>query len=676
MRHFNYILYLIGLTFLVVDCSDKDLDASSCVDCGNAIKVNSNEQYYALGVDFSKIQKYDGLSEFNNIVRNQDGTTSVYFEQNADNTPRQSEVCLYMSDGSTKKLYFSQEAYTRSSNDKDILVRSHGVGFGFLGLVGKNCDLNYLTCQIVNLNKIKNKYNEALAGEQLYAEDLSTYVKCKIDSFSNFAKYVQRTDFDIDASISIPIFRADIERKKYLVEQANKHYNYISGYANVVKSKKYISYLDIAAAAKEDCPEILTCSFRDAIKKIKDNSSNTTFVDSFLTRFGTHVITEAYIGGNLNLDAVISRNIYKDEFRDSDSTSVSVKAFISFYDKAKEESLQKENNNEDVIYNVSYEVKGGETRDINNALYNASTIKDAKTIDDKTIMDWIRSIKYDTTDVSNNNVEMVQMEIKPIYKIIPDEKVSTIVKERMLGQHLSDLSEILGDTYYANTSFPAHPTSTTCKMGGTSKTFNNPYMVNILSEDRYAATIAKEWIPEISTTDLVQVAYLIDHRAPDFSNGLCLYGGKAYAVKWTSDSISLHTLGTTASDSIYINNGILEYKRNNLLTYRPSHTVYYAEWPGSIGTDGNLQNNNGYYGCYKFLGNVYLNDASNQEFINLPNWTYKAVSANKKYQNLIQIYHPLDKFYTGLSTANVGAARTMTMDEDYQFYYNENEITY
>ena len=73
----------------------------------------------------------------------------------------------------------------------------------------------------------------------------------------------------------------------------------------------------------KEYPELLTHSFRKAIEDLSRHPSDIMALDSFLVRFGTHVVQSATLGGKLDLHVSVSQqsfDTYEEEGLFSENT--------------------------------------------------------------------------------------------------------------------------------------------------------------------------------------------------------------------------------------------------------------------------------------------------------------------------------------------------------------------
>ena len=230
----------------------------------------------------------------------------------------------------------------------------------------------------------------------------------------------------------------------------------------------------------------------------------------------------------------------------------------------------------------------------------------------KFIGGWTESLCYDQKDFQKSNLEIIEMEVSPIWDFIPDKTISSLIRQRINGT-ASDFQKVNGFLNNVSTTFEL-PQSVTCTIGGTTQSYRLPQTVNVISGERYVATICRERISEIDPSSDVQVVYPILDRQVNLLSGFCIHKSKVYRVSCLKDKITTEYIGNSSSGTtIYLNNGVADTIKYENLDYQPSHLVMDYEWPYSIKPDGTLDKTKPYYWVYKKGGTFYLRTRDGKE---------------------------------------------------------------
>lgn len=81
----------------------------------------------------------------------------------------------------------------------------------------------------------------------------------------------------------------------------------------------------------------------------------------------------------------------------------------------------------------------------------------------KFIGGWTESLCYDQKDFQKSNLEIIEMEVSPIWDFIPDKTISSLIKQRINGT-ASDFQKVNGFLNNVSTTFEL-PQSVTCTIG-------------------------------------------------------------------------------------------------------------------------------------------------------------------------------------------------------------------
>jgi hypothetical protein len=540
--------------------------------------------------------------------------------------------------------------FTRAAADTMTISdfrRTFGVGFSYDGIWGERCNLKDVHCRVLDLDAIRRWEQEEEWHTKLFtiqSESSTTYSASSSYSGSSFR---QSTTTEYDAEAEMIIFNGKVAGGLTYWE---------SGYVNDFHAKvEYVSPStsirfapgSVASLVRNGRTDLLTPNFREVIDWIARYPDDEAVVDSFLTLYGSHVVCRSRLGGSLTIQMTMKR----DSLYDVISNTVMAEAVVQSLIRSKIES-------EDVQQalhqlnsaDCSITVKGGDLSAIPNHLLHFR-FGECPNLSSY-VGEWIASINYASDDLSSNNLEMVDMEIKPIWDFIPDKDVAHRVKRRVQGT-AKELIREGGYQNFTNTSFQL-PESVTCKMGGQSTTFYQPAVCNVLAAGRYVATICREQIdlPEVGVKE-VQVVYPIYDQQVNLSCGYTTYGDAAYNVCWLKGQCTVEkdTVNTPTPDgTIYMTDGVPKSIHSTNIQYQPSQLVIGYEWPLSITKEGMLDMSKPYYLTYKSGADFLLRTADGQEqsgnLEGMPNWTFR----------------------DGRMVRN--------KESEYYYYWNPNEVNY
>lgn len=520
--------------------------------------------------------------------------------------------------------------------------RTYGVGYSYDGIYGERCNLQDVHCRVLDLNAIRAWEEEESWHEQLFTlSRLNEYTTESQFSYSR-SQYVQQSVLHADVKGQMLVFNGEAQADMTMWEKGDVNNLYLKVVYTAPGAAVDVSAPSVSALITEYGHEdLLAPNFREAVAWLQSHKDVST-IDSFLTRYGSHVVTHSRVGGSLTLTMSMDSCDYTEIQAKKVLGEVAIKGILNSKTQTEEEKkeLLKLDKAE-----CSVEICGGDLSMIPNHLLNFKFSSRPNL--GKYVESWAKSINFDSQNPLACNLEMTDMEITPIWDFIADEDVAKLVEARVKGT-AADLNELLGQYNFVNTSFKM-PNNVTCRMGGVSTTFNQPSTTNIIAAGRIVATVCREqlMLPD-NTSAGVQVVYPVYEGSVNLRCGYCTYGDKAYSVGWEGDKYYVEQLGEAVSDTVWLNLGQPSSTHFDNLIYQPNHAVVGYEWPGAIKKDGNIASSNPYYLVYKQNGKFLLRTKDGKEqnglLDALPNWSY------------------------------VGGR--MVRDNNYKYYWNPNEVNY
>lgn len=623
-------------------CNDVSLDKGT-----NVIVIDGEDGYFTLPIDTTAIAS---VSLIEGDFLNNLGYGRLYFEQNDLSENRMAQVKVKYLDGKDSTFVIRQRPFTRTNeNGMRQFYRHHGIGYSYDASEGDYCNPKNFKCQILNRAVIDSLKEHITLVKTDSITDLHYYGTV----YSSFEEYVQGTSFCLGIGASIEIASFNLEKTSTLYEDATVD-SYIFQQNVAIDRFRYGLICNEIAMWTEDCPNLLTSSFQQAIMKLKTDASNKA-IDDFIYRYGSHLVTDVLLGARLSL--TIQAKTTKFYVEKTDSLIIEGKIaslFKAKMEKSTDESKYSVLNDSKCIYDVV----GGNIEALGNLV---SSTKFDNSIDVVPMIEkWIEPIEKD-----ENASELIRMTIIPIWTLISDEDIANRVEARVTGNY-SKLLESLGNKNFINSSFVAHPTEVTCYLGNSTtnkkekKTFQTPETVDIIASNRHVATICKEYVPEITPSEKVYVAYPIYEGKVKLTDGLCIHNGKAYDVDWRYNcfKITERDDNVPLSDNIYINYGVLSTFPINV-SYQTSHQILGCERPGGIQYNGKIGGE--MVPVFKHFGHFYLDNL--KEYDNLPGWSY--IRTEMEEASNYKTYFP----------ENVYSNR-MVRNNDYIYIYNTTEISY
>lgn len=633
-------------------CSDEltEVVPDSGLPAQDEIVLDGGDQYYTL----------QGDSLLNPTVTQGDFVTALadgrlYVEQNDDGENRRATVVAVTRAGATKTLHFVQRA-ARSATSANNFVRHHGVGYSFEAVNGKFCDLSYLRCQVLNHAVLSEVNRRPDVLYDLIEED-PTLSETEDERYTatSLEDYIHRSHFSANADAQIVLFGGDISATFDVFEQGTNE-TYIMHEATMLKRGYYHMELEDIKNYTDRYPNLLTSSFRHAVEALgKTDTTDWKAVDDFIETYGTHIVTTALLGAKLSIDVQVETKKYQTLYSDKLDFNVSLSELWKHHGSSSEETEE---------YTVLKDCKcrvdvlGGDVSIVKPIIGLTTFGSTNGDIDENMVQDWMSSVRYDADNLADSNTELINMEVTPIWELIADQTTAERVQARIEG-NAALMQQLLGNRNFINTSFPAIPKTVTCRIGQEKCSFDNPDVVDIISSNRYIATVCHELVPEISREEKVWVAYPIYEGYAKLTNGLCLYNDSAYSVSWMNNRYQIKNLGYNKGETIYMTLGMLGTNKASNMEYQKSYPVLGCERPGGIDINGQLAGN--VAKVCKWFGHFYLlNNTSRYD--NIPNWSYETTLPPEA-----EVYPQwIDDSYRN----------RMRRNDDYVYIWNPTEIGY
>lgn len=661
-KQIQFALILTGLLF-VAACQDELPDSSGEQveeQDASALQLEGSDGYVDIAGSAHTVQAVEVLE--GDFVMDA-GEGKLYYEENDGTAPRSAQVHVTYADGADSLFHFVQSVASRATQSSMTqFYRHYGIGYSYNAVSGNYCNLRDFRCQVLNRAVIEKIEKEQ--SIDLLRVNKINQTSSKRSSYSSVVEYIQNTNFKADAKANLIVYAGEASGTCSVFEDGVVDTYILHDELTSNRAEYSIGYVDLLTFA-DKYPTLLTSSFRLALSKIDATNKS---IDDFINLYGTHVVVYSKVGASMAVDIQVETKKFTTL---TDKELLTEQALATLFHEVKSKSEEERYEQMLKDSKCQFTVKGGDVSYFDNLVGISNFDNTSFTTSMKN--DWLNSIKFDDSNISKSNVELVDMEVVPIWYFIPDEQLADRVEARVTG-NMSLVVETLGNDNFINTSFPAHPTSVVTRIGSVyKKTFTNPDVVNVIAANRYVATVCKETVPEISTKEDVYVAYPIYEGRVKLTNGLCIYNGKVYNVDWSFNHFHVSEVETTepVTDTIYMNYGSLSTVKYSTLEYQTGHPVLACEQPGSIDIDGSFNINYMSY-VQKFLGHFYLqlpffstSVTNHVSYDNLPGWTYTTSNPSEADEADYSSYFKSDTY-----------KKRMVRDDDYIYIWNSTEIGY
>ena len=583
----------------------------------------------------------------------------LYAEQNDDGCWRRGVIRAQLSDGSTRRLTLAQKVPTRAEvQSQKSFYRHHALGYSYDAVGGSYCDLKDVRCQV--LNRAVVEMVEKKDFRTIFTENYLSDFKASSSVSTSVVDYVQNSNFQAQAGASIALLgSADAKGFCHIFEDGIED-TYILHDERELPRAHYTLQIRNIQELIQKYPTLLTSSFRKSIEELAaTDKDNWKAVDDFINIYGTHVVNAATLGARLSVDVQVKTN----KFVTTEEESLLAKAAIATLFKISYSTAAADKNYQMLRdCKCRVEVLGGDVSALDNLI--SRTFFTNEDITPGLYDKWEQSVKFNGEDIANSNVEMMDMEVWPIWRLVPNQEVANRLQARIQADAALML-QLLGNRNFLNAKFPYPITEITCRIGNWSnQRIWNPNVTDVIVDGRHVATICNEIVPEIDPANAVQVAYPIYEGRVKLTNGLCVYGGKTYSVDWRNNhfTVSVVEEATSLGDCLYLTGGVLSTVRYDQVDYQDSHLIYGSERPGGIDINGNLAGNA--VGVQKHFGHFYLFNDKNA-YGNLPNWSYSTAAPAEASNDAYKAYFLEEKWQN-----------RMVRNDSYVYILNPTELGY
>lgn len=543
------------------------------------------------------------------------------------------------------KFWYSR---TRSATENGVMMRHHALGFSYQAVSGSKCNAADVMCQIFNLDYLEDE--GLLSTDDTFEQSGEYYVERGV------ADIIHGTKWSTELSGDLLLYKKDIIKDYKLTEIVNDSTIVMH---NSIKLRGRASSIDVDMLSDPDAPgaisdlydydRMFSENFRYAVDKLKANRNNVAVIDSFLNIFGTHVVTGIETGGKCDIAVKTSKRLVHTYLEEQEYTREALNLFFK-----KKETIEKITNQTNYVNlfrtaDIDLTIRGGDVTLFDNLIANPSY--DNALASYEYFEKWAKSVA-ESGDSWDDGMELIDMDVTPIYEFMPDTDLAKRVKVRMEAS-AQDMRDLYGELNFTNVEFGYYYLRWTnhfdfypsaidkddwyflCDYGfaeAVTDASDNP--------SKIVAVTYYENIPDIGE---MYVTYPVYENRIQLSEGIGVsrYRNACYRVKWLYDRFVVEKLPGQI-DKVYYYVHLYLYN-GRLFTSMPENCDNFSrtcrlpdyEWPGSLDTNGNLTKET-IYRVYKENDKFKLIDLDGSEqsgeILNLPGWTYNQ-EENRMFRN-------------------------------------------
>lgn len=524
---------------------------------------------------------------------------------------------------------------TRSAEENGVMMRHHALGFSYQAVSGSKCNAADVMCQIFNLDYLEDC--GLINTDNVTEQSGSSYVERGV------ADIIHGTKWTTKISADLLLYKKDKVKAYELVESI--HDSTIVMH-NSVKFRRGASSINVELMSDPEGTwrindmygfiNVFSENFIYAIDKLNDNRENVAVIDSFLNIFGTHVVTGIEIGGRCDIAVKTSKRRVNTYIEEQEYSRDAINLFFK-----KKETIEKLSNQKNYVNlfrtaEIDLSIRGGDVSRFDPLVANPSY--DNALASYSYFDEWEASVA-EAGNSWDEGMELIDMEVTPIYEFMPDEDLAKRVKVRMEAS-AHDMRDLYGELNFTSADlsiFNDYKDSIDYCPAGVQKPFGESVANGFLHTvpdvsgmpSKIVAVTYHEYIPELQ--DSLFVTYPVYENKIQLEEGIGTTPINAYfySVKWLYDRFVTERLTQNPwyhEINLYLYKGRLYTQPVKGETFRQTKRMPDYEWPGSLDANGNLTKLN-YYTVRKENDKFYLNaqeGAGGQrgEILNLPGWTY------------------------------------------------------
>ena len=529
---------------------------------------------------------------------------------------------------------------------RELFRRNYGLGYSYNAVRGDYCNWKDIRCQVLNRYFLENL--QEASGEKLIMENTARESSVASEFSYSFRDYVANVAVETKQKVDLGLYKNEKRNRQYFLENGIQESFYYTLEEKELMVDSYISYASVLARYSRN-RDLFTQSFRNAVEHLRlTPDDNVAAVDSMIKVWGTHVIVGASLGGRLRVDLMNSMWRYNDRASEEAWSSEEFLTAVNNKQKSREE--------DEFVWLTDSRLRlqawGGDQSFLT-GLLGEHKPDGTRTFSLDGISAWRKSLVYNPADELNSNVELIDMEVVPIWEFAAMvDKWQAMRIKAAVTQDAALMQKLLGDANFFNATFPIRYPSASCqwrKNTGTWETLTRvdtqeaPQVVVIESGGRYIATVCHE---QIDGHDL-WVCYPIYEGKVKLACGLGVEDGSVFKVRWIGDTPTLtYQEDITAGDTFYISSGGVGVEPVEDFVYAQGRALPYIELGGGIRPDGTYSAQA--FRAFKEEGHFVLPVQASTRPENIVGWDEYTSIADGKW----------------LFTRNSG----------YTYIYNDNEI--
>lgn len=349
-----------------------------------------------------------------------DAQLPIYIQQNDGEEQRTAILTIITHDGQQMKVSLTQRLPDANGLSYVNLPKEYGVGWGY-DMKTDVADVSGLRGQVFDAQRLTNDYGKDAIGQM---NDTSSDLYFTSGNSHTELQQNMSAKFTGKVDILIASAKVSVEYSNQITEKEDCRYVW----CRTTKSVKR-AWLGNSVDVADDYL-VRYCTTDDFFKESMNNNSP----ESFVKKFGTHLVTTSVLGGKLDYYFTISKKVKTEVERII--THINVK--ILFIDKSSTSIDQNTWEEVKTSFKANYQVSGGGKvgDELNRQLRNCS----AKNVplEDQTLFDRWNACFTDPNTANPDDLTMIGFNVIPIWYVVEtiNPKKAVAIEQYVLTKYL------------------------------------------------------------------------------------------------------------------------------------------------------------------------------------------------------------------------------------------------
>lgn len=535
LKSLTVVSSIVLTATLCFACSDDDFDAPSETPTPielseQQIEISSDGRYYSVTIKVDKadnsLQDIHATSEADWICLESDtvssnGRLTFYVKPNTGARSRDGIIMLnLLSQNAEITIHQRSEAEDDvNALNGDSITRKARVGYGY------NMLIDYMNPECVTepiidyekLVKAEQTWGTIIAEEGRATQNLVYHSSYSIEEMSHWMSEQTTTEVDfLFINKSVKKFKSSSE---YDMSQLTFGYSSLSK----VVATRYIDEGKVQSIIR-DGGDIFTKDFSELYNQVNNNPTADN-VKQLVTKFGTHIVTYADLGGRLD---------YSVNFRSEETSRETVEKYLKYKNGKLKENKETKEASHAIISSgdgLHFDIYGGTDAAINSLKNHANTKDRYGQVDMGVLGQWLNSIKASDPQ----SISLVRCIMQPIWQLFSNKQARIEIINHILALAYSEAGEVgtrlqeLGlDNYYK-----LDITDEMLRFGNDA---NSTLAKLVYYNNIPKVEICNEYVPELRGDRRVTIFYPIFRQQTNIRRGIFLGDSENAPAEVTFDN--------------------------------------------------------------------------------------------------------------------------------------------